>query len=270
MNDETTGPEPLWQPEQQRIDQANLTAFTKFVELQTGETFADYDSLYQWSIEEMGVFWSLLWDFCEVIGDKGDWILLDGLDLEKATWFPHAKLNFAENLLRERSDEIAISFRAEDQRESELTFNELYQQVAAVSAWMKQQGVRKGDRVAAYLPNMPETIVAMLAATSLGAIWTSTSPDFGEDSVIDRFGQTEPVLLFCVDGYFYNGKAIDVRDKVAAIIKALPGLKHCVEIPLADLSGDKNGVDWKAVVDTANDGQIEFVKTSFNHPLYIL
>ncbi len=270
MIPDTPSIEPLWQPDQAHIDQANLTTFMQFVEIQTGVSFADYDSLYQWSIEEMGKFWSLLWDFCGVIGDKGDWILLDGLDLEKATWFPHAKLNFAENLLRERSDDIAISFCAEDQRQSELTFNELYQQVAAVSTWMRQQGIQKGDRVAAYLPNMPETIVAMLAATSLGAIWTSTSPDFGEDSVIDRFGQTGPVLLFCVDGYFYNGKTIDVRDKVAAIKKALPGLKHCVEIHLANLPGDQNGVDWNSVVNTPNDGQIEFVQTGFNHPLYIL
>ena len=260
----------LGQPDQTRIDQANLTAFMSFVQQQSDRVFTDYDGLYQWSIDDKESFWSLLWDFCDVIGDKGEQILLNGNDIEQAIWFPDARLNFAENLLRERSDEIAIQFRAEDQVESELTFNELYQQVAAVAAWLKQQGIQKGDRVAAYLPNMPETIVSMLATTSLGAIWTSTSPDFGEDSVIDRFGQTEPLILFCVDGYFYNGKTIDVRDKVRTIQQSLPSLKQVVEIPLVNLDGVGNGVEWQTVLSSEHEEQIEFVATEFNHPLYIL
>ncbi len=189
---------------------------------------------------------------------------------KKATWFPHGHLNFAENLLRERSDDLAIIFRAEDQKESQLTFNELYHQVAAVSAWLKQQGIKKGDRVAAYLPNMPETIVAMLATTSLGAIWTSTSPDFGEDSVIDRFGQTEPKILFCVDGYFYNGKIIDVRSKVKRIQSSLPTLQNSIEVSLVGLSEGDNGLAWSEILETEHPEAISFEKTPFNHPLYIL
>ncbi len=262
--------ELLWQPDQDRIDQANLSAFIRFVEQQSKKNFPDYDSLYQWSIDDSASFWSLLWDFCEVIGDKGDWVVLDNLDMEKATWFPHGHLNFAENLLRERSDDLAIIFRAEDQKESQLTFNELYHQVAAVSAWLKQQGIKKGDRVAAYLPNMPETIVAMLATTSLGAIWTSTSPDFGEDSVIDRFGQTEPKILFCVDGYFYNGKIIDVRSKVKRIQSSLPTLQNSIEVSLVGLSEGDNGLAWSEILETEHPEAISFEKTPFNHPLYIL
>ncbi len=260
----------LWQPDQARIDQSNLSAFMAHVEQQTGKAFNDYAELYRWSIDDMQDFWSQLWDFCGVIGDKGEQLLLNAEDIEHARWFPQASLNFAQNLLRERSDEIAIAFRAEDRVSYQLSFNQLYQQVAALAAWLRQQGVAKGDRVAAYLPNMPETIVAMLATTSLGAIWTSTSPDFGEDSVIDRFGQTEPVVLFCVDGYFYNGKTIDVRSRVRAIQQALPSLRHSIEISLVQLPGDSNGVAWQQVMQTAHPPQIEFTRTEFNHPLYIL
>ncbi len=190
-----------------------MTRFISEVNRQHDRSFSDYDGLYQWSIDEKEDFWSALWDFCEVIGDKGERVLIDGDDIEKAEWFPDATINFAENLLRKKSSEIAIYFRAEDRVEYNLTYRELYEQVASVAYWLRSNGLEAGDRVAAYMPNMPETVVAMLAATSLGAIWTSTSPDFGEESVIDRFGQTEPRFLFCGDGYFYNGKKPDLAAK---------------------------------------------------------
>ncbi len=261
---------PLWSPDKKQLDQANLTRFIRYVEKSTGKEITDYETLYQWSIDEKESFWSLLWDFCEVIGHKGDLVLVNGGDIEKATWFPDATLNFAQNLLRERSDNTAITFKAEDQLEYQLSFNELYGQVAAVAAWLKKQGVVKGDRVAAYLPNMPETIVAMLATTSLGAIWTSTSPDFGEDSVIERFGQTQPKILFTTDGYFYNGKTIDIRKKVEMIKQGLPTLLQVVEIPLANCAGESSGVSWKNILDEDHEEEINFVQTDFNHPLYIL
>ena len=235
---------PLWTPSQQQIEQANLSKFMAFVSEQGSQVIGDYDSLYQWSIDDSESFWSLLWDFCEVKGDKGDRVLIHADEMELAQWFPDARLNFAENLLRRRDDETAIYFRAEDQVDRELSFKQLYDQVAAVAAWLKAQGMQSGDRVAAYLPNMPETIVAMLATTSLGAIWTSTSPDFGEDSVIDRFGQTEPKVLFCCDGYFYNGKVKDTRDKARRIMMHLPSVQQVVEIPLAGLEGDPAGTFW--------------------------
>lgn len=261
---------PLWSPTVQQIEQAQMTDFMRVVSHKTRIDLNSYDDLYQWSIEQKEQFWSLLWDYCGVIGDRGERVLVNGEAMEHALWFPDARLNFAENLLRRRTDETAIFFRAEDQDEQQLSFNTLYQQVAAVAAWLIQQGIGKGDRVAAYLPNIPQTVVAMLAATSLGAIWTSTSPDFGEESVVDRFGQTEPRILFCVDGYFYNGKSVNVRAKTAAIIEQLPSLQQVVEIPLLGIDGAANGLPWDSLLQTPNSGVIDFVATEFNHPLYIL
>ena len=261
---------PLWSPSSEQVDKTLLTEFMRLASQETGQDLMRYEDLYQWSIEQKEQFWALLWDYCGVIGDRGERILVNGDNMESAIWFPDAQLNFAQNLLRNRSDQSAIFFRAEDQVEQSLSFAELYQQVAAIAAWMKQQGIQKGDRVAAYLPNMPQTVVAMLAATSLGAIWTSTSPDFGEDSVIDRFGQTEPRILFCVDGYFYNGKAVDVRAKTAAILRHLPSVEQVVEIPLLGVDGEASGLRWDSLLQTPNSGEIDFVATEFNHPLYIL
>ncbi len=261
---------PLWVPSANQSAQANLTKFMDFVKSNIGLSFADYDSLYQWSVQHKEIFWSMLWAFCDVAGEKGQRILINGDNIEKALWFPDARLNFAQNLLRERSDNIAISFKAENKIEYQLSFNELYEQVAAVSAWLDSQGIKSGDRVAAYLPNMPETIVAMLATTSLGAIWTSTSPDFGEDSVIDRFGQTQPKILFTTGSYFYNGKTIDIRHKVRKIRQGLATLQQVVEVPLGTISFDENLLSWKTILQTEHDEDINFVQTDFNHPLYIL
>ncbi|MCP4388240.1 MAG: acetoacetate--CoA ligase, partial [Gammaproteobacteria bacterium] len=188
---------------------------------------------------------------------------------EKAVWFPDASLNFAENLLRQKDSEIAIYFRAEDQIDHRLTYKELYDQVASVAAWLKAKGLEPGDRVAAYLPNMPEAVVAMLAATSLGAVWTSTSPDFGVDSVVDRFGQTEPRFLFTADGYFYNGKRHDLGAKVRDIHAQLPSVEQMVQINLAGFDGNCDAVNWNDII--ANPaGSIEFVPRNFNDPLYVL
>ncbi len=261
---------PLWTPSQQQIEGSNLFNFMQYCSQHADLEFRDYDGFYQWSVQSSETFWSLLWDYCSVIGEKGARVLINGDDIEKAEWFPDAKINFAENILQNRSDDSAIFFQAENKAEYSLSFNELYQQVAAVSEWLQLQGVEKGDRVAAFMPNMPETIVAMLATTSLGAIWTSTSPDFGEESVIDRFGQTQPKILFTVDGYFYNGKTIDIRSKVKAVQEALPTLRQTVEVPLAAVTGDANGVSWKNCIDTKHDGEIMFTAVSFNDPLYIL
>ncbi len=246
-----------------------MTRFMAEVNRQHQQSFSDYDALYRWSIDEKENFWSTLWDFCDVIGDRGKRILVDGDDIEKAQWFPDATLNFAENLLRRKSSEIAIYFRAEDQVDRSLTWRELYQQVASVAHWLRQNGLEAGDRVAAYMPNMPETVVAMLAATSLGAIWTSTSPDFGEESVVDRFGQTEPRFLFSADGYFYNGKKIDLSDRLTNICTRLPSVEKVVQVNLAGFEPIPVAIDWAEIV--ANPvGNIEFVPRRFNDPLYVL
>jgi acetoacetyl-CoA synthetase len=260
---------PLWQPDQKLIDEANLTRFMAEVNRLHSQSFSDYESLYQWSIDDKESFWSTLWDFCEVIGGKGEHVLIDGENIEKAQWFPDATLNFAENLLRNKSSEIAIYFRAEDRVEYSLTYRELYEQVASIADWLRNNGLEAGDRVAAYMPNMPETVVAMLAATSLGAVWTSTSPDFGEESVIDRFGQTEPRFLFTVDGYYYNGKKLDLADKVNAIAAALPSVEKIVQVNLAGFENRTGSTDWAHIISNPVSG-IGFVARNFNDPLYVL
>ena len=262
-------PQPLWQPSQDLIDKANMTRFMDTVNRQYDCSFSDYDALYQWSIDEKENFWSTLWDFCEVGGDKGERVLIEGEDIEKAQWFPDARLNFAENLLRDKSSEIAIYFRAEDQVEYTLSWRELYDQVASVAQWLRENGLEAGDRVAAYMPNMPETVVAMLAATSLGAVWTSTSPDFGEESVIDRFGQTAPRFLFSVDGYFYNGKKLDLSGKLKTIVAALPSVEKVAQVKLAGFDYLADATKWSDIISSPASG-IEFVPCRFNDPLYVL
>ncbi len=264
-----TEQKPLWAPSQAAIDSANMTRFIEQVNRNHGLSIDGYDALYRWSVDDKQSFWSEVWDFCGIIGDKGERILVDGERIEDAQWFPDARLNFAENLLRRRDDATAIFFRAEDQAEYSLSFAQLHDQVASVAAWLKAQGLQPGDRVAAYLPNMPEAVVAMLAATSLGAVWTSTSPDFGEDSVIDRFGQTEPRFLFTADGYFYNGKKHALADKIRAIRSQLPSLEQVVQIDLAGFGLLEDVLDWRDIV-AGPAAEIEFVPRAFNDPLYIL
>ncbi len=261
--------QPLWTPSQSSIKAANLTAFMAQVNQRYNLDIADYDALYRWSIDEAERFWSEVWDFCGIIGDKGEQILVDGDDIEQAQWFPEARLNFAENLLREQSDEIAILFRAEDQVESSLSWRELQAQVASVAAWLRDQGLQPGDRVAGYLPNMPEAVVAMLAATSQGAIWTSTSPDFGVDSVVDRFGQTAPRFLFSVDGYFYNGKKHSINSKLDEICAQLPAIEQVVQVEFAGFGRRAASVAWQDILAVPAAG-IGFVPCGFNDPLYVL
>ena len=264
-----TGNTLLWSPSQTLIQESRISEFMSVVNQRFNQNFDSYQSLYQWSVDDKENFWSTLWDYCEVIGDKGERVLIDGDNIEKAQWFPDARLNFAENLLRRRDDDIAIYFRAEDKADYQLSYRQLFQQVASVANWLQQQGLQPGDRVAAYLPNMPETIVAMLAATALGAVWTSTSPDFGEESVVDRFGQTKPRFLFCTDGYFYNGKTIDLNDKVSNICAQLPSVEQVVQINLAGFDNHIKAVNWADIIASSFD-EIKFAPRQFNDPLYVL
>ncbi|MDH3218735.1 MAG: acetoacetate--CoA ligase [Gammaproteobacteria bacterium] len=260
---------PLWTPSQASMDAANMTRLIAQVNRNRGLEIDGYDALYRWSVDCKEQFWREVWDFCGIIGESGERTLIDGDDIERAQWFPDATLNFAENLLRERSDATAIHFRAEDQVEYNISYRELYEQVASVAAWLRSSGLNAGDRVAAYMPNMPEAVVAMLAATSLGAVWTSTSPDFGVDSVVDRFGQTEPRFLFTVDGYFYNGKKHELSDKINRIQAQLPSIERVVQIDLAGFGNRVDAVDWKEIVGSPG-GDLDFVPRNFNDPLYVL
>ncbi len=262
---------PLWQPGAERIASANLTAFAARADLP-----ADYAAIHRWSVEHAADFWSQLWDFAEVRGQKGARILVDGERMPGAHWFPEARLNYAENLLRRRDDGTALVFRGEEKVTRRMTYGELYLRVARLAAAMQAEGIAAGDVVAAYMPNLPETLIALLAASSLGAIFTSASPDFGVQGVLDRFGQVQPKLLFVADGYFYNGKQIDTLAKVREIVAGLPSVRKVIVSPYVhetghDLSGIPNALTrgdfvapWRA------QREIEFAPLPFDHPLYIL
>ncbi len=270
---------PLWTPSPERVAQTRLAQFMQRASgLQSGAGgFADYAALHRWSIDEREAFWNLVWDFCEVRGEKGATTLVDGDRLPGATWYPDGRLNFAQNLLRERDDADALVFWGEDRVRRRLSRRDLHDLVSRISQALAAAGVRKGDRVAGYLPNLPESIAATLAAASLGAIWSSCSPDFGVQGVLDRFGQIEPKVLFCADRYLYAGKEFSTLDKVGAILAQLPSVERCVVIPYDSASIDAagaaavpNGVTLEAFIAPYGAGDIAYEAVEFNHPLYIL
>ena len=265
---------PLWTPSSNRIADARMTAFIAQANARFGLDLSDYASLHAWSIAERADFWRLLWDFCGVRGIPGDRTLVgDGL-MPGARWFPDARLNFSENLLRRRDDADAIVFWGEDRVRRRLSNSELYEHVARVAAALRAVGVRAGDRVGAMLPNMPETVIAMLASASLGATWCSCSPDFGVQGVVDRFGQIAPKVLFAVDGYYYNGKTHDCLEKLRGVAAALPTLERVVVVryarPDAEITGVPRTASWDDFAATSAAGEIEFAQLPFEHPLYIM
>ncbi len=195
---------PLWTPTAERAAQTGMARF-----MARAGNFADYAVLHRWSIGEPEAFWNQVWEFCAVKGEKGSRALVDGDRMPGAKWFPDARLNFAENLLRERDDVDALVFWGEDKVKRRLSRRELHALVSRLAQALAAAGVKKGDRVAGYLPNLPESVAATLAAASLGATWSSSSPDFGVQGVLDRFGQIEPKVLFCSDRYLYGGKEFD-------------------------------------------------------------
>ncbi len=266
---------PLWQPSPKRIADANLTAFMKQAEADWGRSFATYNDLHAWSIEEIESFWRSVWRFSGVIGEGGDGaVLVDADKMPGARFFPDAKLNFAENLLRRRDDGDAMVFWGEDKVKRRVSHRALYDQVSRLAQAMRAEGVGPGDRVAGFMPNMPETVMATLAAASLGAIWSSCSPDFGVQGVLDRFGQIEPKILFCPDGYYYNGKALDSLPRVKEFSARLPSLKRIVVVPyLHDepaLDGLERGVALADFLAPFTPGEIDFHRGDFNAPLYIM
>ena len=230
-----SGAKPLWQPSADQVAATTLTAFMKELESRYGVSLPDFAALHAFSVAEAEKFWDAFWDFAGIVAEtKGERVLTDGDKMPGAQFFPDAKLNFAENLLRRRDDGDALVFWAEDKVKRRMSWAELYALVSKLSQALKAMGVGPGDRVAGFVPNMPETIAAMLAATSLGAIWTSCSPDFGVRGVLDRFGQTEPKVLFTADGYFYNGKTIESLPRVREFLTELPSVEKVVVMPLID------------------------------------
>ena len=266
---------PLWVPDTARIADANITAFTRQAEARWGRSFADYAALHAWSIDQPAEFWTSIWEYGEVKGSRGEVVLEDGDRMPGARWFPGARLNFAENLLRQRDDSDALVFWGEDRVHNRLSHGDLYRQVAHFAAALKDMGVEPGDRVAAWMPNLPETIVVMLAATSVGAIFSSASPDFGVQGVLDRFGQIEPKVLVAVDGYYYNGKIVDCLDRLAAITDGLPSVKRVVVVPYVHAKHDLSHVHHARVLAEfvkpfLAETEIPFVRLPFDHPLYIM
>jgi acetoacetyl-CoA synthetase len=214
---------PLWTPTEEQVAASNMTAFRYAAEAAAGRPLPDYDTLHAWSVEDPATFWQTVWSHVDIVASRpADTVIDDPKKMPGAKWFDGARLNFAENLLRFRDDRPAIVFRNEAMPESRrITFAELHDEVAAVAAGLREAGVVAGDRVVGFMPNMPETIIAMLAAASVGAIWSSCSPDFGIKGVLDRFARIEPKVLFTADAYFYGGKRFDSLEKVAGILAEL-------------------------------------------------
>jgi acetoacetyl-CoA synthetase len=268
---------PLWQPSPERIARANLTAFAARIAARHSVELPEYGALHAWSVADRESFWRELWEYAGILGEPGGRALFDGDRMPGARWFPDARLNFAENLLCRRARDDAgdaLLFWGEDKVKRRLSHAELYGQVSRVAQALRAAGVNAGDRIAGLLPNMPEAIIGMLATASLGAIWSSASPDFGVQGVLDRFGQIEPKVLFTVDGYWYNGKPQPILDKVADIAARLPTLSRVVVAPYLETDADVGRVaralSWNDFIASHAADAIAFERLPFGHPLYIL
>ncbi|GLS34320.1 acetoacetyl-CoA synthetase [Mesorhizobium albiziae] len=265
----------LWTPTAEAVAAAPMTAFMAAASKKAGQELSSYDDLHAWSVGAREAFWELVWDFCDVVGERGDRILADGDKMPGASFFPDARINFAENLLKKSGGGNALVFRGEDKVERRMSWNELHALVSRLQQLFRSLGVKSGDRIAAMMPNMPETVAAMLAATSLGAIWSSCSPDFGEQGVLDRFGQIEPVVFIAPDGYWYNGKAIEVAGKIAAVVGKLPTLKKTLIVDYLGTSADvaatvDGAVSLEAAIEPFSAKPVTYERLPFAHPLYIL
>ena len=265
--------QPLWVPGPQIRDHSPMAQFIAWCGARFGKDFADYDAFHDWSVAERGDFWTALWEHCEVVGDRGATALVNGDRMLDARFFPEASLNFAENLLRRAGSDDALIFRGEDKVNYRLSWDDLRSLVSRLQQALKARGIGKGDRVAAMMPNMPETIALMLATASIGAIWSSCSPDFGEQGVLDRFGQIGPKLFIACDGYWYNGKRQDVDAKVRAVSAAL-GVPVLI-IPYAGearalAASTAEGVTLEDFIAPFEAKSLTFERLPFSHPLYVL
>ena len=266
--------QPLWRPSEKQIADANMTGFMQRASRYTGRVLDSYEDLWRWSIDDLDGFWSLMWSYGSVLGERSSGVVAEADRMPGASWFPKARLNYAQNLLRRRDEMDALVFWGEERVKRRLSHAALYEAVSRCRQALVEAGVEQGDRVAGYLPNMPEAVIAMLATTSLGAVWSSASPDFGVEGVMDRFGQIEPKVLFCVDGYFYNGKVIDCMPKNREVTSRLPGLTRSVLVDYTDAGADAaqltRGIGWNDFLAPFDSAEIEFVQLAFDHPLFIM
>lgn len=269
---------PIWQPSQLHITHANITNYVDYLSDNYGLEFNDYSSLHRWSIDSRAQFWASIWDFCGVIGDPGEQELIKGSSMLEDCFFPSAKLNFAENLLQRQDHDDAMVFWAEDKTGQRITWKELYDEVSRLRQALLNLGVKPTDRIAAYMANTPQTVIAMLACTSLGATWCSCSPDFGEQGVIDRFAQIEPTILFAHTSYYYAGKQHNNTLKINAIADTLKTLNHIIIAPYGTdqvvdntfSAADKAWLHWHELLAPYQAQPIHFERFPFHQPLYIL
>ncbi|PSM18744.1 acetoacetate--CoA ligase [Nitratireductor sp. StC3] len=267
--------DPLWTPSPDAVRRAPIMAFMADASKRAGRVFNTYEALHAWSVEDREAFWSLVWDFCGVVGEKGERVLVNGERMPGAAFFPDARLNFAENLLVRSGAGDAIVFRGEDKVERRMSWDDLRALVSRLQQAFVDAGVKAGDRVAAMMPNMPETVACMLAAASIGAIWSSCSPDFGEQGVLDRFGQIEPVVFVACDGYWYAGKRIEVGEKIGKVLDNLPSVRMALVVDyLGDAAQIAAGLDRATALEAAlrpyAAKPLHFEPLAFSHPLYIL
>ena len=264
----------MWKPSVEQIERSQMFEFKEFINTRHGLNLGSYQDLHEWSVDNIHEFWASAWEFFDIIHTQPYTQVVDDVsEMPGAKWFTGARLNFAENLLRRRDDKTALIFKGESQPIRKLTYAELYSEVAKTAAALRTAGVEKGDRVAGFVPNMPESIIAMLATTSIGAIWSSSSPDFGIKGVLDRFSQIEPKVLFAANGYFYNGKFHDSLEKLEGILHDLPSVEKVVVIPYSDGDSDirtiSNSILFLDFIDN-DEEEIEFEQLPFDHPLYIM
>ena len=265
----------LWEPSEERKKQANITRYIDFVNKRYAKNFRTYQELYQWSVSEIPDFWASVWDFVGITASKRyDTVVDDVYKMPGARWFAGARLNFAENLLRFRDNHPAFIFKGEAQVTRRVSYAELYDTVARLAKSLRDIGLRPGDRVAAYMPNMIETAVAMLASTSVGATWSSCATDIGPQAAIDRIGQIEPRILFTVDGYYYKGKRFHTIDNAAEIVKAVPSIEKVIVARYgeqkADISPIPNSVHWADFLAQGKTPELKFEQLPPDHPVYIM
>ncbi|HWY27731.1 MAG TPA: acetoacetate--CoA ligase, partial [Candidatus Sulfotelmatobacter sp.] len=265
---------PLWIPSSEQVKQANLTRFLAFVSKKYGLSLGFYSDVYRWSVEKPADFWSTMWEYAGVISSKKFEAVVDDLGkFPGAKWFPGARMNFAENLLRFRDDRIALISRSEARGRSSLTYSELYRKVARVANGLRKTGVQSGDRVGGYLPNIEEAAIAMLAATSVGAVWACCGAELGSGAVLDRLGQIKPRVLFAVDGYIYKGKTFDISSNVKDVAAGISSLEKVVTVPLLRTEPREAQLVNHVRFDefgSAKSGKIGFEQLPSDHPVYIM
>ena len=266
---------PLWTPSEERKQKANITRFIREVNSRHKLNIDSYADLYKWSVENIPNFWTDVWDFAEIKSSQRFDSVVEDLSVFPGTkWFPGAKLNFAENLLRNRDDQLAFIFHGETQKTKRMTYAELYDEVSRLSHSLAEAGVGEGDRVVGYMPNLIETVIGMLAATSLGAVWSSCATDIGPGAAIERLGQVEPKAMITADGYFYKGKAFDTLGHAAEVAGGISSLKKVIVVSYvsewADISQIPNAVHYEDFLSKENNLEIAFAQLPFDHPLYIM